>query len=188
MWSSIDYATTRQFYVNYKCVLTSGLALSFLYYVIPAAFALGALAIAIFVFALYRLFHAESPALSLVGAVVGIGGGVILAALVLLVGSQNNAIQNLAIWASFFAPSLFFGWLAYQHSKVGMARPLALSGLVGGLGGLVNIIVTLIGGGSWEKPNNPALSPVIMGSYYIGMLLTMVWMVWSSIVLLRRKA
>ncbi len=165
-----------------------GIVLSFAYVVLPAAFVVGTLVIAVFVFALYRLFSTESPMLSLAGAILGIGGAVVLAVLVFTSGVQNNALQNLMIWASFFAPPLLFGFIAYQHNNQGMSRTLGIIGILGGLGGLVNIIVTLIAGGNWEKPNNPALSPVIMGSYYIGMLLTLVWMVWSGIVLLRRKA
>lgn len=51
-----------------------------------------------------------------------------------------------------------------------------------------SLIVTLIGGGNWAQPNNPALSPVIMATYYVGMLLTLIWLVWTGLALLRRKA
>ncbi len=51
-----------------------------------------------------------------------------------------------------------------------------------------DLIIVLIGGGNWAQPNNPALSPVIMATYYIGMLLTLAWIVWSGLVLLRRRA
>jgi hypothetical protein len=148
---------------------------------------IGALVGTLFVFALYRLFNSESPAVSLAGAVLGIGGALLLAVLVVLNGAQNNSIQNLVLWAAFMSPPLFFGWLAYRHPDAGIPRALALIGLVGGVFGLLNLIVTLIAGGDWSNPNNPALSPVILGTYYLGMLPTLVWMLWSGIVLLKRK-
>jgi hypothetical protein len=47
--------------------------------------------------------------------------------------------------------------------------------------------VTLAAGSDWTTPTNPALSPLILGTYYIGMLVTLVWMVWTGIALLLRK-
>ena len=58
---------------------------------------------AVFVFVLYRLFSASAPTLSLVAAVLGIGGSVILAAMWLIAGDRNAAPQNIATWADFFA-------------------------------------------------------------------------------------
>ena len=158
------------------------------YIVLPPLFAIGALAMAVFIFALYRLFSAAAPTWSLVGAVLGTGGSVILAAMWLIAGDQNAAPQNIATWAGFFAPPLLFGLAAYQQPKSGMPRSLALIGIGGGVAGLINLILTLIGGGNWAEPNLPALGMPILISYYVGMLLTLVWMVWSGITLLRRKA
>ncbi|MCI0519812.1 MAG: hypothetical protein L0Z70_06085 [Chloroflexi bacterium] len=162
--------------------------LSIAYVISPIFLAIGVLALAVFTFALYRIFSADSPALSLGGLVLGAGGAVLLAAFLAFTGSQNNAMQNTAIWAAFFTPPLFFGLLAYQHPRAGMPRALGVIGLAGGVGGLLNMLLTLAGGGDWSNPNNPALSPLIMGMYYLGMLFTLVWMVWTSISLLRRKA
>lgn len=154
---------------------------------IPILLAVGALCMAVYIFALYRLFSAASPKLSLAVAVLGIVGSIVLAVQVLMFGIPNNALSNTATWAIFFLPPLIFGSLAYQHPEAGLQRGLALIGILGGVGGLVNLIVVLIGGGDWSNPNNPALSPLIMTSYYAGMLLVLVWMVWVGIVLLRRK-
>jgi hypothetical protein len=163
-----------------------GLVLFLGYYVWPPALALGALAFAVFDFALYRLFSPESPVPSLVAAVVGIGGAIFLAVLVLVAGVQNNTLQNLALWATVFAPPLLFGALAYRHAGAGMPRALALAGIAGGAFGLINLILALVGGGDWSNPSNPALGPVIMASYYVGMLLTLIWIMWTAILLLRR--
>ena len=158
------------------------------YVILPPLFAVGALAMAVFIFALYRLFSAGAPTWSLVGAVLGIGGSVILAAMWLINGDQNAAPQNLATWASFFVPPLVFGLTAYQQPKIGMPRILAIIGIIGGVAGLINLIIVLIGGGNWAQPNNPALGPLIMVSYYLGTLFALVWMVWTGLALLRRKA
>lgn len=165
-----------------------GIILFLGYLISPVFLALGALSFAIFTYALYRLFKTDAPGLSLVGAVLGIGGAVLLAVLILASGAQNNVLQNFAIWAALFTPPLFFGILAYQHPGAGMPRILALIGILGGIGGLLNLILTLIGGGDWSNPNNPALAPLIMGTYYVGMLTTLVWLVWTGILLLRRRA
>ena len=164
------------------------LILSLGYYITPYSMALAGLAAIVFVFALYRLFSASSSALNLVGAILGIGGSVLLVIVVLMTGGANNTFTNLAIWASYFTPPLFYGLLAIQNSHAGMSRTLGIIGLVGGISGLLNLILVLIGGGDWSNPSIPALSPVIMATYYIGMLLTLVWMVWASIVLLRLRA
>jgi hypothetical protein len=159
--------------------------LSFGAYVLPVFLAIGALVMAVFIFALYRLFNAKAPTLSLIAAVLGIAGAVVMAIHVLMSGMQTSALLGIAIWAAFFLPPLIFGILAYQHSQAGMPRVLAIIGIVGGIGGLVNLVVTMIGGGDWAHPNNPALTPVIMGSYYLGMLPTLVWLMWSGIALVR---
>jgi hypothetical protein len=65
------------------------------YYVLPVLYAIGALAVAVFVFALYRLFRALAPAVSLIGAVLAIGGSVILAVTWVIAGDQNAAPQNI---------------------------------------------------------------------------------------------
>jgi len=157
------------------------------YAVWPPLLAVGALVLAVFIFALYRLFSPGSPMLSLVGAAVGIGGAVILAVMLLIRGDQNAAPQNLALWASMFFPPLVFGLAAWQQPKVGMPRPLAIIGLVGGVFGLVNLLLTLAGGGNWSQPNNPALAMPIMLAYYVATLATLVWMVWTGIILVRMK-
>lgn len=161
--------------------------LSFGAYAAPIFLAIGSLLFAVFIFVLYRLFSDSAPTLSLVTAVVGIVGAVVLAVMVFASPTvlPNNALSNIATWASWFLPPLAFGLLAYRHSNLGMSRTLGIIGIMGGLGGLGNLIVTLAAGGDWSNPTNPALGSVIMGTYYVGMLITLVWLVWSGIVLLR---
>jgi hypothetical protein len=151
---------------------------------LPALLAVGALAMAVFIFALYRLHRSESPAISLAGAVVGIVGAGMMAAVVLVTGTQSGTLVGLATWAAYFMPPLVFGFLAYQHRLAGQPRLLGIIGTVGGVLGLLNAIVVLAGGGDYANPNNPALTPWIMGTYYLGMLPTLVWVVWTGIVLL----
>lgn len=167
-----------------------GILLSIAYTINPVFLGFGALAFAVFIFALYRIFSSESAGLSLAGAVVGIAGAALLAFLTLtsqFQTTQSNATQGMAMWATFFFPPLVFGYLAYRHPGAGMPRTLGLIGLLGGVFGLLNAIFSLIGGGDWMNPNNPALSPFIMGTYLIGMVLMLVWLAWTVILLMRRK-
>jgi hypothetical protein len=153
----------------------------------PVLLAIGSLAIGVFIFALYRWFGSYAPTLSLAAAVVGIVGAVVLAIISLPSGAPNNALSNVVTWAAWFLPPLVFGFLAYRNPATGMPRLLALIGIAGGILGLINLIVVLIGGGNWAEPNNPGLGPVIMISYYGGMLLTLVWLVWTGILMFRSK-
>jgi hypothetical protein len=154
----------------------------------PALLAVGALTMAVFIFALYHLYRPESPAISLAGAVVGIVGAATMAAVVLVTGTQSGTLVGLATWAAYFMPPLVFGILAYQHRLVGQPRLLGIISIVGGVFGLLNAMVVLAGGGDYANPNNPALTPWIMGTYFLGMLPTLVWIVWTGIALLRASA
>jgi hypothetical protein len=163
----------------------AGLLLSVGGYVSMVMFALGALLVAVYVFALYHLFRHAAPAPSLAAAGVGIGGAVFLAGAVVATGSQSGTVVGIASWAAYFLPPLAFGFLAYQHPAAGLPRPLAVIGLLGGAFGLVNTVLVLAGGGDYAAPNNPALTPFIMGTYYLAMLPVLIWMVWTGIALLR---
>jgi hypothetical protein len=161
--------------------------IGFLAFVQPLATAIAALAMAVFIFGLYHDYRAESPAWSLVGGVVGIVGAVVLAILTFMAPTRHDAWANIATWAAFFLPPLLFGLLALRHRRADIPRILAIIGIVGGAFGLLNLMVTLVAGGDWTRPNNPALMPVILGTYYAGMLVTLVWMVWMGIALLLRR-
>lgn len=164
-----------------------GIVLSLGSMAMPALLAIGSLAVAVFIFALYRLFSPLAATVSLVTAIVGIVGAIVLAIMSLSAVAPNNSLSNLATWASWMLPPLAFGFLAYQHPEAGFSRLLGIIGILGGVAGLLNLIVVLIGGGNWAEPNNPALGPVIMVTYYVAMLLTLVWLVWTGVVLLRSK-
>lgn len=158
---------------------------SFLMRLLLSAFAI---AVAVFVFSLYRLYRAEEPTMSLVGAIGGIGGAVLLVISVLILNLQSLTLYGIAMFATLFLPALLFGFLAYQHSQIGFSRILGAIGIVAGVFGLINTVLVVMGGGDWNKPNDPALYPLIMGSYSIASLAAAVWLVWGGIVLLRRKA
>ncbi|MCC7360694.1 MAG: hypothetical protein IT317_14530 [Anaerolineales bacterium] len=150
--------------------------------------AVGALVLAVAVFAFYRLYRQAAPGLSLVGAIIGIGGAVVMAISVIASNGQSNMVVSIATWTVYFLPPLVFGYLAYQHPEAGLPRLLGIIGMVGGVFGLLNTILVMIGGGDYANPNNPALSPYILGTYYLGMLPVLVWMVWSAIALMRLSA
>lgn len=156
-------------------------------YISPFLLAVGSVCMAIFVFALYLQFKPENSSFSLVSAIVGIAGALGLAVFAAINGIQASSISGIFTWMTFFLPPLLFGYLGYRYSQAGVPRLLAIIGLVGGIFGLLNFLVTWYAGGDYSNPNNPALAPLIMGTYYVGMLPTLVWMVWSGIVLLRKK-
>lgn len=164
------------------------IVLSFGAMAVPALLAVSSLALAVFIFALHRLFNSYTGPVGLVAAIGAIIGAIALAVMSIPAGAPTNSVTALAAWAAWFLPPLVFGFLALRHSEAGMSRPLAIIGIMGGVFGLINLVLTLIAGGNWQQPNNPALTPVIMATYYIGMLFTLVWLVWTGIVLLRRRA
>jgi hypothetical protein len=163
------------------------IVLSFGAFVLPALLPFAALLLAVFVFALYRWFSLFAPAMSLTAAVVGIAGAVIFASMLFINGSVNAAPQNIAIWAAWFVPPLAFGYLSMRHHEAGMSRVLGIIGIVAGVFGLLNLLLTLAGGGNWEQPNDPALAPWILGAYWLAQLPSLVWMLWSGIALMRLK-
>jgi hypothetical protein len=157
------------------------------YYISPVLLGIGMLAFCVFIYALFRLFSAASPVVSLVAAVLGIAGSLLVAYLAFFTEYQNNTLANTAIWLAMFVPPLIFGFLGLQSPALGMPRILSIIAIISGVAALINWLLTLMGGGDWSNPNNPALGPWIMGSYYIAALLGLVWLVWTSIVLLRKK-
>lgn len=145
--------------------------------VLPALVGIGALVTAAYYFALYR---AESSALNLIATLSAVGGGV----LALFTAATPNHLYNVAFTAILVLPPLFAG-LAF-NGKADFPRALAIAGIVGGVFGLLNAVVVAIGGGDYTKPNNPALTPFIYGTYLPSMLAVMVWTVWGGIRLFRK--
>jgi hypothetical protein len=161
--------------------------LSLAYYVLPVLFAVAALCLAVFVFALFRAFSSINSSLNMAAAILGIGGGIGLAIATVLMNYQTGLVASVLTWLAFFSPPLLYGFLAYQNPQAGFSRILAILGILGGLFGLLNLVVVMIGGGDWANPSNPSMGTAINLTYYPGLLLALVWLVWSGLILLRKR-
>jgi hypothetical protein len=160
-----------------------GLLAALSYNAAPALFLVSPWLIAIFWFALYRLFRAEANSLGLAGVAVSVVGAV----LILFTGDNPSHLYTIALLCSWFLPALIFGYLGFQSRSAGLPRLLAILGMVAGVFGVLNAIVVSIGGGDYTQPNNPALAPWIGVTYYPGALAAVIWFIWGGIVLLRKK-
>lgn len=160
-----------------------GILLMFAGYAMPSLMWIGALFFAVFYYALFRFFGDKSPSLNLSGVVLGVGGS-ILWALTLFMNTTTGLLYNFASLAAFFLAPLFFGLLVYRNAN--LPRALAIFGIVAGVFGFLNFVIVTIAGGDYMNPNNPALTPMILATYYVGMLAGIVWLIWSAIVLLRK--
>ena len=158
-----------------------GVVLMFASYALPALLAVGGLLLAVFYYALYRFFGDKSPSLNLSAVVLGVVGS-ILFVIALLMNKTTGILYNLAYLAAFFLAPLLFSLLVYRNSS--LSRLLAIFGIVAGVFGFLNFVITTIGGGDYMNPNNPALNPLINVTYYVGMLASIGWMIWSGIILL----
>lgn len=144
---------------------------------LPLLVGIGTLLTAVYYFALYR---AESSALNLIATLSAVGGAV----LALFTAATPNHLYNVAFAAGLILPPLFAG-LAF-NGKADFPRVLAITGIVGGVFGVLNFVVVAIGGGDYTSPNNPALTPFIYGTYLPSMLAILVWTVWGGIRLFRK--
>lgn len=144
---------------------------------LPVLVGIGILVIAAYYFALYR---AESSALNLIATLSAIGGAI----LALFTAATPNHLYNVAFMAGLVLPPLLAGLAA--NGKAGFPRALAIAGIVAGVFGVLNFVVVAIGGGDYTNPNNPALTPLIYGTYIPSMLAVLVWLVWGGIRLFRK--
>ncbi len=144
---------------------------------LPALVGIGMLVMAAYYFALYR---AESSVLNLIATLSAVGGAI----LAMFTAATPNHLYNVAFMAGLTLPPLFAG-LAF-NGKADFPRALAITGIVGGVFGLLNFVVAAIGGGDYTNPNNPALTPFIYGTYLPSMLAILVWLIWGGIRLFRK--
>jgi hypothetical protein len=139
-------------------------------------------------YALYLLFRPYAKGLSLTAVVLSGLGWVFVAISMLFMNMQPLMLYNLGFVACLFAPPLLFGYLALRYRQAGLPRSLAIVGLVAGVAGVINYILVTLGGSDWANPSNPALLPFINIAYFVGVLFLLVWLVWSAVFLLRRRA
>ena len=154
-----------------------GLLLMFGYTVLPMLMGIGLLVTAVFYFALYR---AESSVLNLVATVSAAGGAIFM----FFIKVEPSHPYNIALLAALFLPPLLAGLAV--NGQAGFPRALAISGMVGGVFGILNFVVVTIGGGDYTNPNNLALTPFVWATYIPSMLAILVWLVWGGIRMFRK--
>lgn len=133
------------------------------------------------IYAAYLLCQSSAPTFSLLAVVAGIGGNALF-----LFGTFAPSYygigdmgENIVLMVA--VPLFGFAYLFAQ----GISRLLAAIGILTGVAGLANYLVLAMDGGSWSAPNNPSNLPVIMGTYLIFVLCYVVWIGWTSGVLMK---
>jgi hypothetical protein len=129
----------------------------------------------------YQRCRADAPTLSLLAVIVGIAGN-----LLFLFGTLSPSYYSIGDMGENIVLMLgvpLFG-IAYLKTQ-GMARVLAVIGILTGVAGLANYAVIAMDGGSWTAPNNPANLPAIMATYLGFVLFYIVWIGWTSGILIK---
>ena len=132
-------------------------------------------------YAAYLRCRESAPLFSLLGLIAGIGGNILF-----LFGTFSPSyysIGDIGESIVLMAAVPLFG-IAYFQTQ-GISRVLAVIGILVGVVGLANSLVIKMDGGSWSAPNNPANLPAIMGTYLAFVLGYVVWLGWTSGVLLK---
>jgi hypothetical protein len=101
-------------------------------------------------------------------------------------GMDSSILFNIFMALAFMLPPLLAGLAA--RGKPGFSSILPIIGMLGGALGIANAIVNIAGGGDWTNLSNPTLTLLSNLTYYPASLLVLVWLVWTSILLLRSKA
>jgi hypothetical protein len=147
---------------------------------------IGAVLLAVFYFIVYRSLGAQRSALNLAAVTCGIGGAVLMIVNMLALNTVAGLLYNLAVLVIFYLAPWFISIQVLHNRNLGLPRALAIIGIVAAVFGFLNFLIINIGGGDYTNPNNAALMPLIMGTYLVGMLAALVWLIWSGIVLFRK--
>ena len=124
---------------------------------------------------LYMFYRQEAATLALVAAAVSILGVLIYGAAA-LAWQPGNPMIFIGDMATYVVGVALFSWLALKTKKV--SRFLAYVGFVSALSGIIEYALAFTMG---EK------AAAAMTFYFIYTLLTLVWLVWTGISLLRAK-
>ena len=132
-------------------------------------------------YAAYLRCRDSASSFSLLALIAGIGGNILF-----LFGTLSPSFYGIGDVGESVVLMLatpLFG-IAYFQTQ-GISRALAVIGILTGIAGLANYLVLKMDGGSWSAPNNPANLPAIMGTYLAFVLGYVVWLGWTSGVLLK---
>lgn len=141
---------------------------------------IGLASIALF-YAAYLRCRESAPLFSLLALIAGIGGN-----LLFLFGTFSPSFYSIGDFGEtlvLMAACPLFGIAFFQTQ--GISRVLAVIGILTGVAGLANTLVLNMDGGSWSAPNDPANLPAIMGTYLAFVLGYVIWLGWTSGVLLK---
>lgn len=132
-------------------------------------------------YAVYLRCRESAPLLSLLALIAGIGGNALF-----LFGTFSLSfygIGDLGETLVLLVACPLFG-IAYFQTQ-GISRILAVVGILTGAAGLANNLIIKMDGGSWSAPNDPANLPAIMATYLAFVLGYVIWVGWTSRVLLK---
>lgn len=138
-------------------------------------------------YALYVIHRDQAPTLGRVAWFEYLGAVALYVICLLALNLRPLALYNFAFTAVNMIPSLLFGILIARQPQSGMPRALGILGIVAGILGIVRYILVTLGGGDWTNLSNPALQPIIFFSYIGWIFLSVIWLIWAGILLLRRR-
>jgi hypothetical protein len=132
-------------------------------------------------YAAYLRCRESAPLFSLLALLAGVAGN-----LLFLFGTFSPSFYGIGDFGEMLVLMLacpLFG-IAYFQTQ-GISRILAVIGILTGVAGLANSLVINMDSGSWSAPNDPANLPAIMGTYLTFVLGYVIWVGWTSRVLLK---
>ncbi|MEO8356286.1 MAG: hypothetical protein ABI621_10245 [Chloroflexota bacterium] len=135
----------------------------------------------VLIYAAYLRCRESAPLFSLLALIAGVGGS-----LMFLFGTFSPSfygIGDIGEMIVLMVACPLFGIAFFQTQ--GISRVLAVIGILTGIAGLANSLVLKMDGGSWSAPNDPANLPAIMGTYLAFVLGYVIWLGWTSAVLLK---
>lgn len=138
-------------------------------------------------YALYVIYRDQAPTLSRVAWFEYLGAVALFVTCLLALNLRPLALYNFAFTAVNMLPSLLFGILIARQLQSGMPRALGILGIIAGVFGIVRYVLLTLGGGDWTNLSNPTLQPVIFLSYIGWIFLSVVWLIWAGVLLLRRR-
>lgn len=132
-------------------------------------------------YAAYLRCRESAPLFSLLALIAGIGGNALF-----LFGTFSPSFYGIGDFGEslvLMAACPLFGIAFFQTE--GISRVPAAIGILTGVAGLANSLVIKMDGGSWSAPNDPANLPAIMGTYLAFVLGYVIWLGWTSGLLLK---
>ena len=139
-------------------------------------------------YALYFIYRDKAPMLSQVAWFEGLGATILYVITLLVLSLRPLMLYNFAFTAVNMVPSLLYGILMFQQPQLGMPRTLGILGMIAGILGIVRYVLLTLGGGDWTNLSNLSLQPIIFISYVSWIAISVVWLIWTGILLLRCRA